>query len=148
MPGAITQQGSCPPTRRRSKDIGDIGVARIIARLVELGRVVSIPFGDNARYDLVVETDGRLLRIQCKTGRLRSGAIVFPVSSSAAHRGRGRRSYHGEVDAFGIHCPDTAQVLLVPFVAVATCRREARLRVSASLNGQRRGIRTAAPFVL
>ena len=110
--------------------------------------MVSIPFGDNARHDLVVEVDGKLLRIQCKTGRLRSGAIVFPVSSSAAHRGQGRRSYHGEVDAFAVHCPDTAQVLLVPFVSVATCRKEARLRVNASLNGQRRRVRTAAPFVL
>ncbi len=97
-----------------TKQTGDLSVARIVARLVELERVVSIPFGDNARYDLIVEIDDRLLRVQCKTGRLEGGAIVFPVSSSAAHRGGGRRSYHGEVDAFAVHSPDTAQVLVVP----------------------------------
>ena len=136
------------PRKPSTKQTGDLSVGRILARLLELERVVSIPFGDNARYDLVVEIDGRLLRVQCKTGRLEGGAIVFPVSSSAAHRGGGRRSYHGQVDAFAVHCPDTAQVLMIPFDAVAGCRKEARLRVAASLNGQQQGIRPAAPFLL
>ena len=131
-----------------TKHTGDLSVARIVARLVELERVVSIPFGDNARYDLIVELVDRLLRVQCKTGRLAGGAIVFPVCSSAAHRGGGRRSYHGEVDAFAVHCPDTAQILMVPFDAVADCRREARFRVNESLNGQQRRVRPAAPFLL
>jgi len=136
------------PRTPNTKQTGDVSVARILARLLELERVVSIPFGDNARYDLVVEVEGRLLRVQCKTGRLERGAIVFPVSSSAAHRGGGRRSYHGEVDAFAVHCPDTAQVLMVPFDAVADCRKEARLRVAESLNGQRQRVRAAASFLL
>lgn len=131
-----------------TKHTGDLSVARIVARLVELERVVSIPFGDNARYDLIVELVDRLLRVQCKTGRLEGGAIVFPVSSSAAHRGDGRRSYHGEVDAFAVHCPDTLQVLWIPFEAVADCRKEARLRVNESLNGQRRRVRPVGPFLL
>lgn len=136
------------PRTTNTKQTGDISVARILARLLEPERVVSIPFGDNARDDIVVEIDGRLLRVQCKTGRLEGGAIVFPVSSSTAHRGGGRRSYHGAVDAFAVHCPDTAQILMVPFDAVADCRKEARLRVAESLNGQRQGIRPAAPFLL
>jgi hypothetical protein len=133
---------------RSTKQIGDIAVAHILARLVASGFTVCLPFGDNARYDLVCERQGPLLRVQCKTGRLLAGAIVFPVSSSACHRSAGRRSYHGEVDAFAVHCPDTGDILLVPFDAVSNCRKEARLRVNPCRNGQRRGVRPAQPYLL
>jgi hypothetical protein len=128
------------------KRVGDLSVARILARLIGAGHTVCMPFGDNARYDLICDIDGRLLRVQCKTGRLATGAIVFPVSSSATHRGRGRRGYAGEVDAFGVYCPQTDQTLLVPACDLASCKREVRLRVAAARNGQACRIRPAAMY--
>jgi len=50
--------------------------------LREAGFAVLVPFGENTRYDLVIDDGERLARVQCKTGRLRSGAIVFKVCSS------------------------------------------------------------------
>lgn len=32
----------------------------------EIGYQCSTPFGDNCKYDLIVDIDGKLLRIQCK----------------------------------------------------------------------------------
>lgn len=49
------------------KQQGDIGVAMAIAHYTKKGNVVSVPLTDNARYDLVVEVDGYLKRIQVKT---------------------------------------------------------------------------------
>lgn len=132
-----------------TKSIGELGVARTLSRLLESGYAVSLPFGDNLRYDLVVDDGQRLMRVQCKTGRLDDkGSIAFPVCSSANHRGLGRRDYRGHIDAFGVFCPETDSVYLLPLCAVEHCRREARLRVDPARNRQVKGTRMAAMFLV
>ncbi len=59
------------------KTVGDRSVLAIIGGLQRLGYGIYMPFGENTRCDLIVEADGRLVRVQCKTGRLRRGAIEF-----------------------------------------------------------------------
>jgi PD-(D/E)XK endonuclease len=59
------------------KDIGDRSTLAIIFALHMQGYTVLLPFGENSRYDLVVDT-GSLRRVQCKTGRLRNGKVIFP----------------------------------------------------------------------
>lgn len=41
-----------------TKDKGNIGEAVILAEFMKKGIPVSIPFGDNARYDLIAEFNG------------------------------------------------------------------------------------------
>jgi hypothetical protein len=54
----------------------------VVAALVAVGKHVLLPFGDNLRYDLAYEEeDGSFVRVQCKTGRLVDGVILFPTSS-------------------------------------------------------------------
>jgi hypothetical protein len=59
--------------KRDTKSIGDLSEAMVIAVLVRHGYLISIPFGENHRYDLIADDGERLLRIQVKTGRLRRG---------------------------------------------------------------------------
>lgn len=49
------------------KKQGDVGVAMAIAHYTKLGYVVCYPLTDSARYDLVVDIDGELKRVQCKS---------------------------------------------------------------------------------
>src|SRR5262245_58170338 len=87
------------------------------------GYVLSMPFGENTRYDLVIDDGAHLARVQCKTGRLRRGAIEFPVTSTYGHHrnpATARRPYIGEVDYFAVYCPETAAVYLVPIGDVKT----------------------------
>jgi len=51
-----------------TKQIGDETEVRVITALIAEGYSVSIPFGDNDKYDLVLDTGNQLLRVQCKTG--------------------------------------------------------------------------------
>jgi len=60
-----------------SKRKGDASEALALWKLSEAGLTVLIPWGDNARFDLVAVIGNTFLRIQCKTGRLRSGYISF-----------------------------------------------------------------------
>ncbi len=104
-----------------------------------------MPFGDNFRYDLVVEEEGRFTRIQCKTGRVDRGAVVFAVASSQYHRGGKRQNYRGQIDAFGVFCPDNGKVYIIPIDDLPLVR-EAKLRLLPPGNSQVKGIRWAAKY--
>lgn len=130
---------------RNSKAIGDVTQARVLAALLRHGQTVLIPFGDNARYDLVVEQGGRFTRVQCKTGAIRRGAIVFAVASSQYHRGGKRQAYSGQVEAFGVFCPGNGKTYIIPADHLPLVR-EARLRLTVPRNSQSKGIRWAAQY--
>jgi PD-(D/E)XK endonuclease len=130
------------------KTIGDRSTLAIMLALHEAGYAVLLPFGENTRYDLVIDDGASLLRVQCKTGRLRDGAIRFSTCSSYshhAHPGWPRRDYLGQVDCFAVHCPDTGRAYLVPIQDLPT-RVEAALRIEPTRNGQRRGIRSGEDY--
>jgi hypothetical protein len=130
------------------KDIGDQSTLAIMYGLRGAGYEVSLPFGENTRYDLVIDDGARLARVQCKTGRLRLGAVVFKTSSSYGHHPNPRvlsRDYLGEVEFFAVFCPETRGVYLVPIADLPT-RSAASLRVEPTRNSQKRRIRHAAPY--
>ena len=141
-----------PPSNGKHPDrIGDESEAHIIARLLDAGYDVLLPFGKNHSYDLVIEdTEGQFWKVQCKTGRLdEEGTVVtFYTSSSYNHtvKHKGRRNYLGQVDYFAVYCPDNAEVFLLPVDAVPAM--VAKLRVLPAKNGQEKNIRWACDYKL
>jgi hypothetical protein len=136
--------------RDRSEHPVDIGVrseVSLVNAFVQLGYAVFLPVGHNHRCDLVLETDGGLLRVQCKTGRLRRGTIQFNTVSTRSNRHAvRRRGYGDDVDAFAIWCPRNGKAYMVPVADLATGM--ATLRVESPRNGQKRGVRWAADYEL
>jgi PD-(D/E)XK endonuclease len=127
---------------------GDRSTLAIMLALHEAGYDLLVPFGENTRYDLVIDDGKRLARVQCKTGRLRHGAIAFAACSSYAHHPNPRlvrRDYHGQIDYFAVFCPETGISYLIP-IGELPLRRQGRLRVEPARNNQRAGIRFAADF--
>jgi hypothetical protein len=130
------------------KDIGDRSTLAAMLGLKAAGYALLVPFGENTRYDLVIDDGSALSRVQCKTGRLRRGAITFSVTSCYGHHRNpvtARRTYEGAVDSFAVYCPETAGVYLVPIEDVPT-RATARLRVQPARNGQVKRIRHAHDY--
>jgi PD-(D/E)XK endonuclease len=129
-----------------SKTVGERTEAIVLAELLKAGYVVLLPFGDNQRYDLVIEKDGSFHRVQCKTAHLArtGGAISFKTCSTYAHRGRPNRGYRGEADYFGVYSPDLKKVYLVPVEDVGESM--ASLRIETSRNGQTQGVRLAEQY--
>ncbi|HLQ30225.1 MAG TPA: group I intron-associated PD-(D/E)XK endonuclease [Ktedonobacteraceae bacterium] len=140
--------------KQNHKAIGERSEAMIIAKLLEVGYSVLTPFGDNRRYDLVIEdADGNFYRIQCKTGRIESDSayIQFKPASSYYHTkaGRtshGRRDYRGQVDYFAVYCSDTGKVYLIPVDHVGTAN--ASLRLLPTANKQEKNVRWAKDYEL
>src|SRR5262249_16257884 len=99
---------------RNTSKVGELSASQVLAGLILTGRGVWLPFGDSGRSDLVIEEqDGRFLRVQCKTGRIVRGALYFPTSSTLSRSRTGvktvRRPYRGEIDLFGVYCPDNGK---------------------------------------
>lgn len=105
-----------------TKAIGEVTEAQVLAALIRSGKSVLRPFGDNLRYDLLVdEGDGRFTRIQCKTARLHGDKLKFSACSSQWHlrTGKPKRDYRGQAEVFGLYCPETNRSYLVPVESVS-----------------------------
>jgi hypothetical protein len=134
------------PTRN-TKAVGDRSEAAVLAALVRAGYKISIPFGENQRYDLLADDGERILRIQVKTGRLHGDVIRYSCSSSHSHRGGVfARPYFGQADLIAVFCPQNGKVYVLPEKEFVATR--AHLRLSEPANNQRRRIRWAREFEL
>lgn len=134
--------------QRNTSRMGDLSELEVTLALMRAGHRVLRPVSAASRYDLAIDnTDGTLTRIQCKSGVLRDGRIVFRVYSVSGHQSAGK-PYQGQVDAFGVYCDATKGAYLVPLAAIPKHRVMVCLRVSPSKNGQRQGIRMADDFLL
>jgi hypothetical protein len=139
-----------PPPPARDRHPVDVGVrteAIVLAELVRRGYRVLLPFGHNQRYDLVLEIDGSFLRVQCKTGRLRDGCVVFRAHSVRSNtRKTVIRDYRGDVELFIVHCVDTGGIYVIP-IEDAT-RTQGTLRIDPAANGQAKRVRWARDYEL
>lgn len=131
---------------KNTSGVGDLTEAVVLAELAKSGYTVLVPFGVT-RYDLAIDDRSGLgiKTIQCKTGRLREGCIVWNTSSSQRDT-KLRTSYRGQVDYFGVWCQETGHVLLVPVADVGAA--EGRLRLDPTRNGQKLGVRLADGYVV
>ena len=125
---------------------GDLTEIHVTAALMRAGRRVLRPISGGLRYDLLVDNvDGTYWRVQCKTGLLKDGYITFRLRNSDARRPNGV-SYRGQIECFGVFCPENGRTYLVPMTAVASSDSTARLRLRPARNGQRVGVRLASEF--
>ena len=128
-------------------DVGQRSEAAVLAAFVKHGYRVLTPFGVNHRYDFALDTGDRFLRVQCKTGRLREGAVLYNTHSVQSNTRRARkRSYVGEIDLFAVYCSDTARIYAVPVDEAAASA--GTLRIDPRTNGQSRRIRWARDYEL
>jgi hypothetical protein len=128
-------------------DVGLRSEGAILGRLVEQGYRVLVPFGTNQRYDLVIEQDGRFLTAQCKTGRMRNGAVEFRAQSTQCNMKRTQiRGYAGQVDLFIVFCPTNNGVYVIPAEEVTGTGMY--LRVEPTRNRQSKHVRWANDYEL
>jgi hypothetical protein len=129
--------------------VGFASFLRVACALREVGWLLWAPLGDFGRADLIIEdTDGRLFRVQCKTGRLRQGAMVFPTATVIPRCRSGSKTrripYRGQAEFFGVYCPDNDKCYLIPVNDLPI--GEVHLRVDPPRNGQRTRLRWAQQY--
>lgn len=126
-----------------SKQKGNLTELKCLTRFVELGYAVSLPYGENSRYDLIVDYNGKLLKIQVKTSKLVQGTeenpecIEFATCSIRYNSEGSKRIYYTkeEIDYFA-----TVWENVVYLVPVEECSSSKKIRFCLPKNGQRVGI--------
>jgi PD-(D/E)XK nuclease superfamily protein len=127
---------------------GAIAEAAITAEAVKLGYVVLRPFPEGRRYDLVIDTGARLVRVQCKSGRLKKAVIVVTLATCrhTPHRRYVRTRYTREdIDGVAVYCPELDRCYFLPIEEVSG-RSGIHLRVGPAANGQCAAINFAEQY--
>ena len=107
---------------------------------------VSIPFGDNSKYDFIADVDGQLLKIQVKTASLKDeNSIKFSCRSTHVNCSgvKNVRYNENEVDYFATYW--NGQCYLIP---ISECSVGKTLRFAPPKNGQIKGITFAHEYTL
>ncbi len=106
---------------RSSNQKGALAELAIAKEAASLGLGVYWPMVEHGRCDLVLESDGGLLRVQCKWGQLR-GETIRVTLSTCRHTPLGgyvRTTYAaGEVDAIAVYCGELERCYLIPIAIV------------------------------
>jgi hypothetical protein len=126
------------------KAVGELSEGMVLAHFLKKGTPVLLPFGNNQRYDLVVDECGVLVKAQVKTGRLADGCITFKTSSVNGFTGK-RTSYAGAIDIFLVYCPETDAVYRVP--VAETGASSMTLRVDPSRGGPKTTLKWARDYL-
>ena len=94
---------------------GELTEAVVLAELKRRGVSVSLPFGDNERYDMIIETPGGwLFRAQIKTGWNRDGTVTFKgYSQHTNSEGNVYKRYTDGIDCFLVYSHHVERLFLV-----------------------------------
>ena len=126
---------------------GDLAEMMVATELIRRGYFVSKPLTNGAPYDLLVDTDDGVKKIQVKSANTTpTGALRIRLRSSKYHRGRTTVSYEGLVDfVVGVDCR-TGDIFVVGsnYLSMA----EVNIRTMLSKNGQLAKIRTKEEHAL
>jgi len=125
-----------------SKMKGQLSEARALYEFQKRNIPVCIPWGDNERYDMIAEFNGKFNRIQVKTSNeIVNGAINCYCRSSTNHTtNKNLTTYVGEVDYFVFVNQEQDLIAIVPIEEVGD-KKQIRLRIEPPANGQTTNIR-------
>jgi prevent-host-death family protein len=126
---------------------GAIAEAAIELEAVKLGYVVWRSLVEGRRYDLIVDTGARLLRVQCKWAPLQ-GKVVVVRGETNRHTPHGyvRTTYSAEeIDGVAAYCPELKRCFYVPIEVIAG-HRMLHLRLAPAANCQEAAINWAADY--
>lgn len=129
--------------------IGDIGESLAIAKFTKEGLTVSKPLSNNARYDLIVEFNNKLYKVQVKTtNSIKEGKMTFATKTTNYTKGNWASNAYSkdEVDIFFLYCVENEWCGLYYSIESATIPVELNIRTVPPKNGQKVGIRFAEEY--
>lgn len=129
-----------------SKQKGNLTELQCLTAFMEQGCGISIPYGDNSKYDFIADINGVLLKIQVKTSSLKNeGAIKFSCRTTHVNCSgvKNERYSSDDVDFFATYWNGICYI-----VPVGESSNEKTLRFAPPKNGQIKGITFARDYEL
>lgn len=126
---------------------GDLTEIKCLQDFVERGFEVSLPFSGSSRYDAIVDIDGHLLRIQCKTAAYHPEEGILSIHTSRSTTNTQRTVHYqyskDEIDYF--YTCFLNYSFLIPVEETSTTKI---LRLTPPLNCQYEAINIAHDYLL
>ena len=129
--------------------VGDIGEAMAIADFTKAGFGVSKPLSDNLRYDLIIDINNILYRVQVKTTSvIKDEKMVFSTKTTNYVKGKYSSNAYSsdEVDIFYLYHLENDWRGLYIIEKGETIPTEMGMRFTPPKNGQTKGIKMAVDF--
>ena len=128
-----------------TKEIGLIGEQVLIAEFTKIRIPVLLPIGDNSPYDMVIDYNGRFLKVQAKTTEsVQNGKMVFCTNVTNPFKKTSRKYTASEIDIFGLYCIENGYIGLLP---VKECTaKETVIRLDKPKNNQSSKIKMACDY--
>ena len=128
---------------RNSKEIGNLTELQCITRLYELGYSVSVPFGNANKYDLIIDVDDKLYKVQVKHGLEHIDTLgevdyikIRCTWQSHNYYGYSLKRYsENEIDFFATFYD--GECYMIP---IAECSTVKILHIKPPASGQRKGV--------
>lgn len=120
---------------------GNIAELAIALDCSKKGYQVSIPFGENAPYDLIVGIQKKLIRVQVKYLTMRkNGTISVPSTSTT-----GVKYTSDNIDYIAAYCPTNDSIYWINVDELA--HSSIALRIEESKNNQAKNVRWAKDYI-
>ena len=126
---------------------GAAAEASITAAAIQLGLTVLRPLCEGRRYDLVVDLEPELLRVQCKLAQSLGGVLSVRLQTNrCTPAGYVSTSYTpAEIDAIAAYSPELQRCFLIPISEVSG-RRAIHLRLDPTRNNQANRVKWARDY--
>ena len=129
---------------------GDIGESVAVMNFTKAGSIVSKPLTNNARYDLIIENNKKLYRVQVKTTQnIKNGSkMEFATKTTNYVKGSwSSNSYSiNDVDLFFLYCIENNWSGLFIPNSKDPIPQSISIRICPPKNNQTKGIRLAEDY--
>ena len=130
-----------------TKERGNLTELLCLCEFAKLGIKTSIPYGEDCKYDFIIDVNGHLLKVQCKTShKLENGeGFTFKCESIVVNTKKITSNKYTTKDIDFFATIDNGQCYLVP---VEECGVQKNLRYCYPRNGQKKNISLAENYKL
>lgn len=126
-----------------TKELGNLTELQCITKLYELGCAVSIPYGNSEKYDVIIEWDNKLYKVQIKHANVHLDDLqeVDYISLKCTWEGHNRSGYTknlytaNDIDFFATFYEN--ECYLIP---QSECSTQKLLRIKIPKNNQVKGV--------
>jgi hypothetical protein len=131
------------------KKLGEMAELAVAADLSARGYRIAIPYGEDSDYDLIVERDGQLERVQVKCRRSDGRIVQANCYSNSLTNGkviRKKRYTARTIDWLAVYDATTRRCFYIPASELGEGRSSISLRLVPAANNQVIGTRSAEDY--
>ncbi len=128
-----------------SKDVGNLGEAKVIADLISKQLGVAQVFGDNLPFDLIgiSKPKYKLYKIQVKYSKVTRGTVKLRKQKWSSNTQRNYVSVYedDDVDVYAVYVPDLDKVLYIKHDTIKHIKNSFEIRILEAKGTQQHSLR-------